>query len=115
MNYYVACKVPNGLRIGGTVLRAPYRWLPGEPYDPPPYMKAGFAITEVPAHDWEPWRQANYDSDLVRNGLIFGARRKQDVDAFCLAHRSAGKQEGLPAFDSTVSQTGKGAQKGQFG
>lgn len=51
---------------------------------PPPYpVICGFALTHnVPREHWERWRDANKDSDLVRNGLISAYATRDNAEAY---------------------------------
>jgi hypothetical protein len=87
----VACKVPNGLTISGagkSVTLAGYhqptpgemleKHNRGEKLEPPP--PGGYGFTEVANDLWDAWFKANAQSDMVLNGVIFGA------DSLAVAH-----------------------------
>jgi hypothetical protein len=80
----VACKIPNGLTISGagkSVTLVGWRQLSpsemlekhnrGEKQEPPP--PGGYGFTEVADDLWDAWFKANAQSDMVLNGVIFGA------------------------------------------
>lgn len=52
----------------------------GVEYAPPPEMKAGVALTfGIPAEFWDKWVKQNENTDMVRNGLVFAAAKRDGV------------------------------------
>lgn len=65
----VACKVPNGLRIGGANKSA---LLVGSAQVPIQERVGGYALTEnVDAECWAAWVKDHADSELVQNNIVF--------------------------------------------
>lgn len=78
----VVCFVPNGEQIvlGGTSARV------GDPR-PPLLTASGYRVTpNVPKKLWDDWLEANKNSDLVRNRIVFASEKREDVEAFGRQH-----------------------------
>jgi len=97
MPYAVVCKMPNGIAIGGTTIH-------GTAYDRgpgrirPSHLIYGWALTEgVPDAVWETWREANKNSVLVLNSMIFGSKDLIEARRFAYQHQGrAGFGMGAP-------------------
>lgn len=87
----VACRISNGLDIGGFLLKGSYvgpdypvRGAPGRPRE----RIAGYEITrDVPVHLWECWYAANARGPIVQNGIVFGTDDETALAEFCWANR----------------------------
>lgn len=78
--------------VGGTAARV------GDP--PPILVEGGYRITTVPKPLWDAWYEANKNSDLVKNRLIYAAEKEEDARAFSLDND--GTLSGLEALDPTA-------------
>jgi hypothetical protein len=112
----IACKLPNGIHLDvfrmddwneqtPTGVRATKRAVRDGRFTlngtrrrtDDPRIAEGFALTHgVPAEHWARWLDANKDSALVTNGLIF-AQKGADVRA--QAREKAGQLSGLEPID----------------
>lgn len=67
----VACKIRNGLNVGGIVVRGYYQGI-GEPIPENSYR--GYALTMgFPRKVWDYWFKHNKDSEVVTNKFIMAA------------------------------------------
>jgi hypothetical protein len=126
----VACKMPNGLilrnfkmetrqvpvlgggmrdegfarQVGDSVTIRGNRVPFGEQHKGP--MAGGYALTTVDADFWNAWYEANKDSDIVRNRVIFAHEKPEAAERKA---REQGKvKSGLEPLDmSTVQRGGK--------
>ncbi len=84
----VACRIPNGIRIGDIVIHgpkahvgAPQDWSPNTPMS-----VGGFVFNSgIDQAVWDGWFQANQNSDMVKNGMIYG-----DVDENVVRQKALG-------------------------
>ena len=84
---YVACKIPQGLNVGGIILRG-NRLLPGETYETHP-LYGGFSITgPVDSAQFSRWLEHNRESPLVINQMVIWAETEEECKAACRAARS---------------------------
>lgn len=114
MPYSVACRVPNGLDIGGFVLRGNYvgvahtadaaagRSNALAANAPGRERIAGYEITrDVPDAIWERWSaRAQFEA----SGTVFGTKSEQELSEWCWRHvRGHGHAHGAPQDGSTSS------------
>src|SRR5262245_32546434 len=78
----IACKIRNGLNIGGVVVRG-YFHEPGNPVPQDSIM--GYAITEgFPKKVWEEWFRHNQDGEVVTNKYVMAAPNMAAMKALLL-------------------------------
>lgn len=64
----VACKVPNGLNLGGRIVNG----CAHDPFNKPDYIYYGYALTRgFPANIWDAWLKSNANSHMVQNNIVF--------------------------------------------
>jgi hypothetical protein len=107
----VACRISNGIDIGGFVLKGNYIGpeFPAKPQPPNPPREriAGFEITRnVPTEIWERWVGGG-GASLVRAGVVFGSDDEVTLAEWCWAHRQAhGHSHGAPQGDANNTVPG---------
>lgn len=81
---YVACKLRNGVMIGGHQVVGNFQ----EPdkYYPPDYLTGGYYITPIPKSAWDTWFGPNARSSIVANHLISGHATQADAKKWCKEH-----------------------------
>jgi hypothetical protein len=82
----VACKLPNGLDIGGFVLKGAHSAMLDQTTLKPmgTGQIGGYAIThDVPDDVWERWLRDNRNSPIVTNGLVHGCSDPVELEAWC--------------------------------
>lgn len=102
-----ACRLSNGLDLGGgVVLKGNYAGpehpaQPG-PDRPPRERIAGYEITrDVPDDVWERWLGGG-GSAIVKAGVVFGTNDEQELSEWCWSHRRGhGHNHGVPQDGST--------------
>jgi hypothetical protein len=85
-----ASKLPNGLDLGGFVLRPAMIGHEPNQTATAPYREriAGYEITRsVPDAVWNEWYGRNASGPIVGNGLVFGSNDYDEVAAFCWRNR----------------------------
>jgi len=98
--------VPNGLNIGGYIVKGPQKQVPGEPV-PEHYKTGGFALTPgVPKEVWDAWYKANENSHIVKEGLIFAS---DDANIHSALMMQGGMRQAIPDARRMIMQNaGKG-------
>ena len=89
----VACRIPNGIRIGDIVIHGPKAHTQHLENTPPlPLIVGGFVFNSgIDQAVWDRWFQANQNSDMVKNGMIYG-----DVDENVVRQKALGIAPGSP-------------------
>ena len=108
----VACKLPNGLILREMTETIEFEQILGAPESrqvkyhrptgeqvviegvgfrigdtPPILVNGGYRITRnVPKRIWDSWFDANKNSDLVKNKIIYASEKRDDVHAFAREH-----------------------------
>lgn len=84
---HVACRVPQGLMVGGVQVNGPNFGLAERNRDPKYPMPGGFVITEMSADAWNAWFKHNQDSEVITGNLIFADVDRNKVVARCFSFR----------------------------
>ena len=94
--YVCVCKLPNGLDLGGFVLKGAAIGLdrhdPKHIHAPDRERLFGYAITRnVPAAIWKRWYADNANGPIVQNGLVMGfpdvgEQLPIELQQFCVTH-----------------------------
>ncbi len=80
----VACKIVNGLNIGGVIVAGPsLERNPQTGMQVKQETYGGYRLTEVPDKVWKEWLKANVSSAMVENKLIFGAKTADEAKRLC--------------------------------
>lgn len=75
----VACKIPNGIHIGDIVIHGPKAHIQSDA-SPPPSTVGGFVFNHgIDQAIWDRWFQANQNSDMVKNGMIYADENENVV------------------------------------
>lgn len=100
----VACKITNGIRIGDIVIHGPKAFVDPFQNSPPPLTVGGFVLTQgIDVAVWNKWLEANKDSHMVKEGLIYadedldiirqkalGDNAQHPMDAMAMIRQNAG-------------------------
>ena len=92
LTYVCACKLPNGLNIGGgIILRGAVIGQEEHQLANAPGREriAGYEITrDIPADIWERWYGENANSPIIHNKLVMGFLKGDDqaLNEFCWAN-----------------------------
>ena len=117
----IACKAPNGLVLNldryelvdkdrGTIRRIPgdveiklRGWSVHQGRVDLASEQGGYALTEVPADQWEKWLAANQDSPLLKDRIILGPPKQRGADS---ATAQAAAHAEVPQMHARLLQKG---------
>lgn len=97
----VACKVQNGIDLGGVTANGPK--LPEEGR-PPQSTTGGYVLTQVDDAVWNTWYGRNRDSGVVQNKFIFAAATMDEVRGMCWANKRTAAPQQAPAEASMLGK-----------